>query len=314
MPPARASPTHFLCLPLASAQLSRSMAAFRADVSSGFALPPGAVRPTGTLHLTLGVMNLSQADRLQQALEVLSSLHHQQSQQQQQQDEEDPGSSSSTTTTTRGRMRKRTRVCVLRGLHSMTSASKTSVLYAAPSSDAANDDGDDDGGLHALCEALRRPFRDGGLLLDDHDGDNDRPLLLHATILNTIYVKRQHHQQQHLMSGGGGGGGGGDQHLHQSSSGNASSSRSSSSGRKKKKVPGRRNKLLIDATDLMAKYDGHVWANDVAIDKLAICRMGARKKKKKLEGEGGRTKEEEEDDDEEEEEDEAYEVLAEADI
>lgn len=62
------APTHFLCLPLVTAAsrpgLAAGVAAFAADVTSppergGFGWPIEAVRPLGTLHLTLGVMSLN---------------------------------------------------------------------------------------------------------------------------------------------------------------------------------------------------------------------------------------------------------------
>ncbi len=61
------------------------------------------------------------------------------------------------------------------GLHTMQSAAKASVLYAPPV---------DNGVLTKFCERLRLTFQEAGLMLEE-----SRPLLLHATILNTIYVK-----------------------------------------------------------------------------------------------------------------------------
>lgn len=61
---------------------------------------------------------------------------------------------------------------------------------------------------------------------------DDRGLLLHATIINTIYVK----------------------------------------GGRGKKGP----KLTIDARDIIDRYDDYVWVEDMAVDKIAICRMGAK--------------------------------------
>lgn len=102
----------------------------------------------------------------------------------------------------------------------MTSASKTSVLYAAPT--------DTEGILHKFCEQLRKPFRDMGLMEDD------RPLLLHATIVNTIYVK-----------GRGGG--------------------------------RRKERLMLDARDLMHKYEDYAWVEDMPVSRVAVCKMGAKK-------------------------------------
>ncbi len=58
----------------------------------------------------------------------------------------------------------------------MQAPSKTSVLYAQPL--------DEQGVLQLFCEKLRGVFVDEGLMQDE-----GRPLLLHATVANTIYVK-----------------------------------------------------------------------------------------------------------------------------
>lgn len=89
--------THFLCLPLVNttslSQLEESIAAFTAayppvsvaDLSNGqhqtsepnasqAVIPHGAVRPVGTLHLTIGVMSLSTKERLDEALAFFQTL------------------------------------------------------------------------------------------------------------------------------------------------------------------------------------------------------------------------------------------------
>lgn len=93
--------THFLCLPLVNSvslsQLESSLATFRAAIpplpptvtqgtqhdAQGEApveqaqsplIPDGALRPLGTLHLTLGVMSLPTKERLEEALELFQSL------------------------------------------------------------------------------------------------------------------------------------------------------------------------------------------------------------------------------------------------
>ncbi|KAH7215001.1 AKAP7 2'5' RNA ligase-like domain-containing protein [Fusarium oxysporum] len=191
--PVRASPTHFVCIPLAGPQLARSLAAFRTEVTnpSGFGVPPAAVRPLGTMHLTLGVMSLKD-EGVEQASEVLKSL-------------------------------------MLKEF-----LASTSVLYAPPV--------DTEGILQKFCEQIKTTFQEAGLMVKD-----DRPLVLHATVVNTIYVK---------------------------------------DGRGR-----RREKLTIDARDIVSSYDDYVWLEDMPLDKVTLCRMGA----KKIEGTD----------------DEAYEVVAE---
>ncbi|KAM0286063.1 hypothetical protein ACHAQH_001071 [Verticillium albo-atrum] len=117
----------------------------------------------------------------------------------------------------------------LRGLHSMQPAKQASVLYAAPE--------DPLGTLQTFCERLRDSFIDTGFMAKE-----ERPLLLHATMINTIYAK----------------GGRGPQ------------------GKRGKKV-------VVDATDMLARYEGYVWMEGVPLESIAICRMGA----KDVEGEDG---------------------------
>lgn len=95
-PRKRPSLTHFLCLPLVNPtsilQWESSITKFKAayppvpvtdlpqgggsahDHLSRAVLPEGAIRPLGTLHLTLGVMNLPTKERLDEALAFFHSL------------------------------------------------------------------------------------------------------------------------------------------------------------------------------------------------------------------------------------------------
>ena len=105
---------------------------------------------------------------------------------------------------------------------SMKNASQTSILYAEPI-DASNM-------LIPFCEQLRAKFVEAGYI-----NEENRPLKLHVTILNTIYA--------------------------------------SSKGRK-----GSRNKrpMLIDAKELIQQCEDLMWAEDVVLEKVAICEMGAK--------------------------------------
>jgi activating signal cointegrator complex subunit 1 len=113
----------------------------------------------------------------------------------------------------------------LRGLHAMQSAAKASVLYAAPV--------DTEGILTKFCEKLQSTFNEAGLMEKDN-----RPLLLHATILNTIYVKWRN---------------------------------ASRAGKGKK-----HEKLTIDTRQILERYDDYLWMENVPIEKIAICKMGAK--------------------------------------
>ncbi|KAI0472448.1 kinase A anchor protein [Xylaria cf. heliscus] len=228
MPP-RPSPTHFLCIPLVTAasrrQLSASLASFSADVTSpdSFDVPDEAIRPVGTIHLTLGVMSFPRNEGLEKAISLLKTLMPQQIL-------SDvapsyPAKQGAEARETPGPLPPRLSV-TLKSLHTMHSAAKASILYAPPL--------DKDGVLTKFCEKLRSTFQEAGLIMEEN-----RPLLLHATILNTIYVK----------------------------------GRNVSRGGKGKN----REKLTIDARQILDRYNDYLWMEDVPIEKIAICRMGAKK-------------------------------------
>lgn len=76
--------THFLCLPLitpaSQPQLQASLSKFKDSVTTTKTrelpdgIPEKAVRPLGTLHLTLGVMSLSTPERVDSAIRLLKEL------------------------------------------------------------------------------------------------------------------------------------------------------------------------------------------------------------------------------------------------
>lgn len=277
MPP-RPSPTHFLCIPLVTGasrhQLSASIGSFKADVASpdSFGIPEQAVRPVGTIHLTLGVMSFPKNENnlLEQAVsllkmlvprQILAGVNHNNNNNNNNNSATAPADVASdpaappppkeTAELSAGPPLSLS--VTLRGLHSMQSASKATVLYTAPV--------DPDGTLLRFCEHLRSAFQKAGLMVEE-----GRPLLLHATIMNTVYVKGRDR-------GGGGGGAGGQRDR----------------GGKRKN-----ERLTIDARAILDRYDDFVWMEHVPVEKIAICRMGA----KKLDDDG----------------DEAYEVEAEIDF
>lgn len=226
MPP-KPAPTHFLCIPLSGAQLTRSLASFRADVTdpNSFGIPPQAIRPIGTLHLTLGVMTLRGQESVAQTTEFLSGLKLREVLDQ-------ARSSLAAAAAAGGSQAAAARamgldtpseeqggdlVLTLKGLNPMQSPSKTSVLYAPPT--------DSTGLLRRFCEMVRTTFQEAGLMVAE-----ERPLLLHATIVNTLYI-----------------------------------------GNRKQR------KMMLDARDMLAKYGEQVWLDRMVVDRLTLCRMGAKK-------------------------------------
>ncbi|KAL8825999.1 MAG: hypothetical protein Q9191_004069 [Dirinaria sp. TL-2023a] len=120
-------------------------------------------------------------------------------------------------------------VVQLKGLVSMHNPSKTSTLYTAPVDPTHR--------LQAFGEALRDAFIVADLLLPDK-----RPLLMHATIVNTLYARKV-------------------------------------KGRHKGSGHGRRNRNAekVDATALLEEFAAYEWAADVCIERVSICEMGAKK-------------------------------------
>lgn len=292
MPP-KPSPTHFLCIPLVTpssrSQLIQSLASFRAEVSdrgataTGLGLSPGgylnvvpeeAIRPVGSLHLTLGVFGFhpkkpqnfgittnsnndpgsssaaaeqvqeegQEEDKLETAKALLQSLQPKEILKTYKPPPAMPGS---TTIPVISEESAEELKITLRGLRSMqsTAPQKSAVLYAPPV--------DPRGRLQQFCEGVRKVFQDAGLMVPD-----DRPLLLHATVVNTIYVKGRRAQSQSQRGARQrgnirGGRGGGRQN--------------------------NRDRLTIDATGVLDRFEEHVWMENVKVEKIAICKMGARK-------------------------------------
>lgn len=242
-------------------------------------IPESAVRPVGALHLTIGVMSLTTPEKIEAAFELLNEMNivsavSERSEQSESnpepkqeattelnapsgllskavhtlkravsppplshEREDSPGegafhgndeqASSGTAQAVSQGERGLNITVSLRSLLSMHPAKKTSILYAAPDDPSSL--------LLPLCKHLQSRFTDADLLVKD-----DRPLKLHATVLNTIYAKR---------SPGGGSGHG-----------------------RNAKAP-----VRIDATALLEQYHDFVWAEEIRLEKIAICKMGAKK-------------------------------------
>jgi activating signal cointegrator complex subunit 1 len=110
----------------------------------------------------------------------------------------------------------------LRGLRSMQAdKEKAAVLYAPPE--------DPLGRLQGFCEGVKKVFVDEGVMAEE-----GRPLLLHATVVNTVYVKGK-------------------------------------GGRRGERV-------TIDAREVLEKYEDEVWMEDVEVEGVQICKMGAKKR------------------------------------
>lgn len=219
--------THFLCIPLVTAasrpQLSHSLASFRDDVTrpkglGGFDLPFDAVRPVGTLHLTLGMMSFPKDEGLDRAIELLKSLKLREILSTVKASVM-PGASDVGATKDQPQL-----LITLKGLHAFGKAEKATVLFAPPS--------DQLGILQGFAEKIKALFKDADLLTAD-----DRPLTLHATIVNTVYVKG--HRNSHGKNKG--------------------------------------DRVFVnDGQAITDRYEDEVWLENAPLEKVAICRMRAK--------------------------------------
>ncbi|THY85386.1 hypothetical protein D6C95_07894, partial [Aureobasidium pullulans] len=144
-------------------------------------IPEKAVRPIGSLHLTLGVMSLDeeklvQAQDLLQSLDLNKLLHEASTPTTKLDDVTVPATEVAATDPAQRSLKTDPLTISLESLEPMQSPRKTSILYVKPQ--------DPTNRLAPLSQALRTAFTEAGLLVPD-----TRPLKLHATIVNTIYVK-----------------------------------------------------------------------------------------------------------------------------
>ncbi|KAK4221214.1 AKAP7 2'5' RNA ligase-like domain-containing protein [Podospora fimiseda] len=245
-----APPTHFLCIPLVTLvsrpQLAASISSFKDDVCSpaSFAIPEDAIRPVGTLHLTLGVMSFPNRNNNQEessgsvnglgkAKEILRGLKLREIWRAACKEAAERTRPGVPVVEEEGADDKIK--ITLKGLASMQPPNRAAVLYAPPV--------DTQGKLYGFCEKVRDVFRDGGVM----DDDGGRPLLLHATVVNTIYVKGDKGSSHKSRRGGRGGRGGG------------------------------KERLTVDATGIIDRYEDQVWMEGVELEGVAICKMGAKK-------------------------------------
>ncbi|KAL9585696.1 MAG: hypothetical protein Q9203_004149 [Teloschistes exilis] len=321
MPPKKTPKlTHFLCLPLitqhSTPQWQKSLQQFTKDVivppqtspnsaaspngndegsEPSVAIPSKAIRPLGALHLTIGVMSLSNEEKLNAATALLKRLDITKlllSAQQPESDlegEADQKSGSSSP--------KRSPLLLsFTTLQSMHSPQSTSMLYVPPT--------DNTGRLYPFCQALKARFTQEGLMVEE-----TRDMKLHATVLNTIYAGKVWAKTEapagpenpplnddasttddpHQADAPGGE----EQDQHEKHglvalaeyglaalAGDAkvqSGHEPHPQSKSKPKGKGKKHVLKFDARNLLSKYATFEWAKDVRIEKVTICEMGAKK-------------------------------------
>jgi activating signal cointegrator complex subunit 1 len=264
--------THFLCLPLVTPtsrpSLSTSLAQLKQDLARDDLCPPKAVRPPGTLHLTLGVMSLDDTslEQVKQYLQnfnlhtLLRDLTMRLAAQRAAED-----GTIAENLNAAGLPDTDALTVSLKGLRAMHEPHKTSILYAAPRDRTER--------LEAFAESMKESFVKEGWIKREARG-----LLLHATIINTIYAKeksRNHAKARHVEK---------KVLAHEERHGtsddddnNAPESTNNVPARIQAHGPNAKAWIRIDARDLIEQYKDFVWAEDVRIDRVQICKMGAKK-------------------------------------
>ncbi|KAG9256680.1 kinase A anchor protein [Emericellopsis atlantica] len=215
MPP-RPMPTHFLCIPLSSPQLTRSLASFKTDITAphSSAVPESAVRPPGTVHLTLGVMTLKD-EVLTQAVSTLRGLSLKAVLEEAR---ANPATEAAVELGSPMPSLDQKLQVTLKGIQPLQPPAQCRVLYAPPI--------DPSGLLRRFCELVRGRF--ASFMSAE---ELARPLLLHATVVNTIYVKG---------------------------------------------IGKSKGRTTIDARDIVGRYEDEVWMEGMDVDRVALCRMGAK--------------------------------------
>ncbi|KAI4834028.1 hypothetical protein E4T44_09079 [Aureobasidium sp. EXF-8845] len=289
--------THFLCVPLVNSisqpQLEASIGKFKehvcstspigtsqgvgtAEESSDSPLHPDAIRPVGSLHLTLGVMSLdqeklAQATTLLQSLDLGNLLREATLLRESQTDTPDISNTTLDLATstplatdesvnTVPTLESLPLTLSLRGLEPMQSPAKTSILYIRPY--------DPTDRLEPLCQSLRKTFTEAGFLAPD-----TRPLKLHATIgrkknkkPKAAATKEKQGEvkttQPNLPP---------STNVSDEEDGLQVNTPNSGHG------PSAKSSLYLDATSLLSTYKSHIWASDIPVPKIAICEMGVKK-------------------------------------
>jgi len=185
------------------------------------------------LHLTLGVMSLLSQEGIDSSLKLLRELNLKEllsSSNSASLQNPDETSNPVAQSTSKGKAianvskEAKPLQVTLKGLESMHTPSKTSILYSAPA---------DDERLYPFCQKLKDIFTEAEFILVEN-----RPLKLHATIVNTVYVPGVRGKGGH--------------------------------GRSKAK-------LNFDAREILEDFEDFEWMMNVRIEKVAICKMGAKK-------------------------------------
>ena len=238
-------------------------------------IPDVAFRHPGCLHFTLGVMSLPSPEKLGLAKAFLRNLDL-----------------PSLLPVASPPTNQHPLTTSLRTLSSLPAAEHATSLYASPVPSEA---------VYAFASKVRTAFIEAGLLIDDGRG-----LLLHATLVNTIYAmprkrlrggqkgqkartllerakeeeiqklqeearvgKPEREIEGDLLDAGDGEG--------MVAAGIKRIQKEYEAKLAEREQEAKSQRVKIDARGLVKKYENMVWAKDVVLDRLTICEMGAKK-------------------------------------
>ena len=254
-------------------------------------VPDDALRPLGTLHFTLGVMSLPTEERLQEALEFLQSLDLRSILQDVEATLSAQGTETSTSKSTTQEAPQPLNIS-LKSLSALPSARNATILHARPSDPTSR--------LYPFSNRIRDKFIEAGFLLaessrakDDDKGTQNnepepgsskgpdekgeeaskpqnhgkkpRPLLLHATVANTIYMGRRRQA-------------GGKRDSYKFDARDLLSKFRDYDGDKgaSRGVNVAESRGINDEGDAQKEENPFIWARDLPLESLTICEMGAK--------------------------------------
>ena len=299
--------THFLCLPLvtpaSTSQWQSSLRRFTDETPTSSQNPAGcftpktegktlspipirAIRPLGTLHLTIGVMSLQGQKRIDAAVELLRNVNIAELLYEAAQA---PSSGDRKWTAAKvSQPRLRPLVLSFTGLKSMHPPKNTSFIYTPPT--------DETGRLYPFCKALSERFQKAEFMMKEK-----RAMKLHATILNTIYApkvltKRPPRKAEEMQSnaseprpeasrttheGEATKEGDDDEASHQAGESKTEQPTAQKGLQDSRQVPWKPGKKKsvqkLDGRELLRAFEEFEWARDVTIEEVSICEMGANK-------------------------------------
>ncbi|GAA6043001.1 hypothetical protein JCM8097_003882 [Rhodosporidiobolus ruineniae] len=295
-PRPRGKPTHFVALPLTSseslspsarAQLDRALEELREAVVQ-LGLPEKAVRPVGTLHLTLGVCELRGKEEVERAKKALEEL-----------DVEGLLRSAAPTSLHAGDGTGANSPSLppplevdLHSLFPIKGSPRASSCLSASPIDASSR-------LQPFAEAVRAELVEQGVLRREYErvrleGGNggerweerERGFKLHATLVNTVYCMPRRGRGQTKPP----------KPANPSSPPTASSSSASSSRPPPPPAPpdpspappvALSSRGTFDARRLLAFFASTTWASGLRVGEVQLCEMGARTVRDPTTGEVG---------------------------